>query len=265
MLTSSNTTSSFSLRAHGTVPPLGLALTPWPALRYPKTYFRRRYRMRRKLFLKIVKCISTYEADPLPDHFNFFRVRPDATGRMSLSVIMKCTAAIRQLAYGTTPDAFDEYLQMSERTAPPVSSVLVNGVGYDIRCIFLGRCILTTMGDFRGNLLTVAYWTRNMYFTKASRSVHGKMSERAFGVHPKRWGIIQTTRTRSYLVNTFMSHVFLASYSITGFLKDQKMMVFDWNEVYANPSRNMQRTGLYGVKLNRRKQLKKSAKTEIRI
>ncbi|GJT08353.1 putative nuclease HARBI1 [Tanacetum coccineum] len=85
--------------------------------RYPKTYFRRRYRMRRKLFLKIVKCISTYEADPLPDHFNFFRVRPDATGRMSLSVIMKCTAAIRQLAYGTTPDAFDEYLQMSERTA----------------------------------------------------------------------------------------------------------------------------------------------------
>nr|GEZ76486.1 reverse transcriptase domain-containing protein [Tanacetum cinerariifolium] len=79
-------------------------------------YFRRRYRMRRKLFLKIVKGISTYEADPLLDHFNFFRVRPDATGRMSLSVIMKCTAAIRQLVYDTTPDAFDEYLQMSERT-----------------------------------------------------------------------------------------------------------------------------------------------------
>ncbi|GKB59321.1 hypothetical protein Tco_0915507 [Tanacetum coccineum] len=36
---------------------------------------------------------------------------------MSLSVIMKCNAAIRQLAYGTTPDAFDEYLQMSEHTA----------------------------------------------------------------------------------------------------------------------------------------------------
>nr|GFA48083.1 hypothetical protein [Tanacetum cinerariifolium] len=85
--------------------------------RYPLYYFRRRYRMRRKLFLKIVKGISTYEADPLPDHFNFFRVRPDATGRMSLSLIMKCTAAIRQLAYDTTSDAFDEYLQMSEHTA----------------------------------------------------------------------------------------------------------------------------------------------------
>ncbi|GKD88618.1 hypothetical protein Tco_1364125 [Tanacetum coccineum] len=85
--------------------------------RYPLYYFRRRYRMRQKIFLKIVKDISTYEADPLLDHFNFFRVRPDATGRMSLSVIMKCTGTIRQLAYDTTPDAFDEYLQMSERTA----------------------------------------------------------------------------------------------------------------------------------------------------
>ncbi|GKC47875.1 ALP1-like protein isoform X1 [Tanacetum coccineum] len=54
----------------------------------------------------------------MADYFNdHCRVRPDATGRMSLSVIIKCTAAIRQLAYGTTPDAFDEYLQMSERTA----------------------------------------------------------------------------------------------------------------------------------------------------
>nr|GEZ41857.1 hypothetical protein [Tanacetum cinerariifolium] len=54
----------------------------------------------------------------MADYFNdHCIVRPDATGRMSLSVIMKCTTAIHQLAYGTTPDAFDEYLQMSERTA----------------------------------------------------------------------------------------------------------------------------------------------------
>ncbi|GKA33160.1 nucleotide-binding alpha-beta plait domain-containing protein [Tanacetum coccineum] len=56
-------------------------------------------------------------SDPLPKHFKFFKVRPDATGRMSLSVIMKCIAAVRQLAYGNTPNAFDEYFQMSERTA----------------------------------------------------------------------------------------------------------------------------------------------------
>nr|GEX74432.1 B3 domain-containing protein REM2-like [Tanacetum cinerariifolium] len=78
--------------------------------KYHLYYFRRRYRKSRRLFLKIVKGISTYEADPLPKHF---KIRADCMGRMSLSVIMKCTAAISQLAYGTTPDALDEYLQIS--------------------------------------------------------------------------------------------------------------------------------------------------------
>nr|GEX25059.1 hypothetical protein [Tanacetum cinerariifolium] len=85
--------------------------------KYPLYYFRRRYRMSRRLFLKIVDDIKNYTADPLPKHFQIFRVQPDATCRMSLSVIMKCTTAVRQLAYSNTPDAFDEYLQMSEHTA----------------------------------------------------------------------------------------------------------------------------------------------------
>nr|GEW74236.1 hypothetical protein [Tanacetum cinerariifolium] len=36
---------------------------------------------------------------------------------MSISALMKCRAAIRQFAYGSTADTFDEYLQMSEHTA----------------------------------------------------------------------------------------------------------------------------------------------------
>ncbi|GJZ67962.1 ALP1-like protein [Tanacetum coccineum] len=44
-------------------------------------------------------------------------VRPDATGLPGFNVIMNCTSAIRQLAYGVTPDAFDEYLQMGDHTA----------------------------------------------------------------------------------------------------------------------------------------------------
>nr|GEZ06353.1 putative nuclease HARBI1 [Tanacetum cinerariifolium] len=74
--------------------------------------------MSRKLFLDIVKNIESHIADPLPKHFKFYTHRPDATRRMSMSVIMKCTSVIRQLAYGNTPDAFDEYLQMGEHTAP---------------------------------------------------------------------------------------------------------------------------------------------------
>nr|GEY62678.1 hypothetical protein [Tanacetum cinerariifolium] len=50
---------------------------------------------------------------------NFRRIyhNVDATVRLSIGPILKCTSAIRQLAYGTTPDAFDEYLQIDERTS----------------------------------------------------------------------------------------------------------------------------------------------------
>ncbi|GJX59434.1 integrase, catalytic region, zinc finger, CCHC-type containing protein [Tanacetum coccineum] len=90
-----------------------------PSPKYPDYYFRRRYRMNRSLFLEIVQGIEKYIEThyPLPAHFDFFVVRPDATGLMGFSVIMKCTSAIRQLAYGTSPDALDEYLQMGEHCA----------------------------------------------------------------------------------------------------------------------------------------------------
>nr|GEW69648.1 hypothetical protein [Tanacetum cinerariifolium] len=38
-------------------------------------------------------------------------------GRMSISALMKCTTDMRQFAYGSTTDALDEYLQMSENNA----------------------------------------------------------------------------------------------------------------------------------------------------
>ncbi|GKC27450.1 transcription elongation factor SPT6 [Tanacetum coccineum] len=78
-----------------------------PSPKYPDYYFRRRYRMNRSLFLEIVQGIENYikTHDPLPAHFKFFVVRPDVTGLMSFSVIMKYTSVIRQLAYDTSPDA----------------------------------------------------------------------------------------------------------------------------------------------------------------
>ncbi|GKE92173.1 hypothetical protein Tco_1573268 [Tanacetum coccineum] len=85
-----------------------------PNPKYPEYYFRKRYRMSRKLFLEIVSGIENYiqTHHPLPLYFDFFRVRPDAMGLPGFSVIMKCTCAICQLAYGVTPNSLDEYLQM---------------------------------------------------------------------------------------------------------------------------------------------------------
>lgn len=83
--------------------------------KYSERNFRRRYRMSSRLFKQIVNDITNYNADPLPEYFHFFKKRIDCTSRPSVSPIMKCIAAIRQLAYGSTPDAFDEYLRILER------------------------------------------------------------------------------------------------------------------------------------------------------
>nr|GEV11228.1 nucleotide-binding, alpha-beta plait [Tanacetum cinerariifolium] len=131
----------------------------------------------------------------MADYFNdHCRVRPDATGRMSLSVIMKCTAAIRQLAYGTTPDAFDEYLQMYERTAPPVVPYMVNGVGYE-KGYYLVDGIYPQWATFVKSF-TVANDAKHAYFKKRQEGAQ-KDVERAFGVLQGRWGIIQQP-ARSY-------------------------------------------------------------------
>nr|GEV52219.1 hypothetical protein [Tanacetum cinerariifolium] len=83
--------------------------------KYPKENFRRRYRKSSTLFAQIVNDITSYDAQPLSEYFRFFRKGYDATGRASIGPVLKCTSVIRQSAYGTAPDAFDEYLQIVER------------------------------------------------------------------------------------------------------------------------------------------------------
>ncbi|XP_042432851.1 uncharacterized protein LOC122019457 [Zingiber officinale] len=71
--------------------------------------FRRRFRMRRELFVPIV--------DALTDYSEYFQWRRDAIGRKGLSPLQKCTAAIRQLTYASPADSLDEYVRMGERTS----------------------------------------------------------------------------------------------------------------------------------------------------
>ncbi|GJU29895.1 ALP1-like protein [Tanacetum coccineum] len=67
-----------------------------------------RFRMCRKLFTQIVREVTGY--------FPFFQQTTDCTGRVGISSLMKCTFAIRQMAYGAVPDALDKYLQMGATT-----------------------------------------------------------------------------------------------------------------------------------------------------
>nr|GEY27386.1 hypothetical protein [Tanacetum cinerariifolium] len=58
---------------------------------------------------------------------------------------------------------------------------------------------------------------------------------------------------RSYHVNTLRRVMYSCIILHNMILKDQKMAVFDWNEVYANPARNMQRTWIERCETQRRK------------
>jgi hypothetical protein len=87
---------------------------------YNSTIFRRRFRMRRPLFLRIVDALGEWSP--------FFTQRYDALNRPGLSPIQKCTAAIRQLAYGSPADQLDEYIKIGESTAVECLKLFVEGV-----------------------------------------------------------------------------------------------------------------------------------------
>nr|XP_043639052.1 uncharacterized protein LOC122610122 [Erigeron canadensis] len=89
-----------------------------PEPTYPPDMFRRRFRMRKEMFLRIVRNINSFESsEPLPKHFQFFhKGATDATGRPGFNFFQKCTSAIRQLAYSFKADALDGYLQMAQDT-----------------------------------------------------------------------------------------------------------------------------------------------------
>ncbi|XP_075499908.1 uncharacterized protein LOC142538477 [Primulina tabacum] len=77
--------------------------------RYNEAMFRRRFRMSRNLFLRIV--------DEVKNHDIYFTQRSDSVGRLGLSTIQKTTVALRILAYALPADATDEYIKIGESTA----------------------------------------------------------------------------------------------------------------------------------------------------
>ncbi|PKU75260.1 hypothetical protein MA16_Dca024834 [Dendrobium catenatum] len=75
---------------------------------YNETMFRRRYRMSRTLFLRVL--------DVVKEHDKYFQQLMDRADRLGLSSLQKVTAAFRMLAYGLPVDATDEYIRIGEST-----------------------------------------------------------------------------------------------------------------------------------------------------
>jgi len=70
--------------------------------------FRRRFRMGRTLFFRILDAIQS--------HDNYFVQRRDGCGKLGLSGFQKVTAVFRMLAYGVSADSTDEYVKIGEST-----------------------------------------------------------------------------------------------------------------------------------------------------
>jgi len=86
---------------------------------YHDRLFRRRFRMTRPLFLRIVQSLS---------QFPYFQQRDDTTRKKGLSALQKCTAAIRRLTYGLANDAMDAYLRMDATTVSQALENFVDGI-----------------------------------------------------------------------------------------------------------------------------------------
>ncbi|XP_058750431.1 uncharacterized protein LOC131623441 [Vicia villosa] len=95
---------------------------------YIDVQFRRRFRMHRHVFLRIVVVLG--------NHDEYFQMRVDATGKMGLSPLQKCTCTIRMLAYGSPADSVDEYVRIGESTSIECLERFVRGVNV---LVYLGE------------------------------------------------------------------------------------------------------------------------------
>ncbi|XP_019090940.1 PREDICTED: uncharacterized protein LOC104743095 [Camelina sativa] len=116
---------------------------------YPQI-FRRRFRMNKPLFMRIVERLST--------EVPYFEQRRNGHRRLGLSAIQKCTTAIRMMAYGSAAEAFDEYLRLAESTAMLCLEKFVEGIVHLFRDEYLRRPTpedlqrLLDIGEIRGFL-----------------------------------------------------------------------------------------------------------------
>jgi hypothetical protein len=75
---------------------------------YPPSYFRQRHHMRMTLFLSIMHKLSETSL--------YFSEMYDATDRICLTVLQKCTAVVHQIAYDMDTDTIDEYMKLGKLT-----------------------------------------------------------------------------------------------------------------------------------------------------
>ncbi|KAJ9551619.1 LOW QUALITY PROTEIN: hypothetical protein OSB04_015664 [Centaurea solstitialis] len=96
---------------------------------YPEEMFKRR--CRKIYFIRIMYDLNT--------RYPYFQQQYDAAGLPGFSPLQKCTAALRQLAYGITSDTFDEYVRMGDSTSRQCLNNFVLGIIHMYGKIYLRK------------------------------------------------------------------------------------------------------------------------------
>ncbi|XP_035842047.1 uncharacterized protein LOC110923792 [Helianthus annuus] len=173
--------------------------------KYNEDIFRHRFRMSKRLFLKIVSDVE--ENDP------WFVEAPDARGRKGFTPLQKVTSAIKQLATGNTPDENDEYLHMAERTSRECLEYFCDTVckiygpeflrrptSHDMALLYQAHEEKHHLPGMFGSLDCTHFVWRFCPTEKFKRQHEAarKDVERAFGVLKAKWGVLsRPMRARS--------------------------------------------------------------------
>ncbi|XP_047965329.1 uncharacterized protein LOC125209791 [Salvia hispanica] len=112
--------------------------------------------------------------------YEYFRIREDAAGKPGHTPLQKCTAAIKQLAYGGPADMFDEYLHIGKSSAVECLQNFCAGV----RAIFGDRYLRTA--DKYARTIMHAIGPKKSYFASRQEAAR-KDVEQTFGVLQSRW------------------------------------------------------------------------------
>ncbi|GKD73191.1 serine/threonine-protein kinase STY17-like protein [Tanacetum coccineum] len=163
-------------------------------LMYNEKRFRQTFRMARPLFNQIVNVVTAHSA--------YFQCNPDCAGREGISPLIKCTSAIRQLAYVVNASFLDEYMQISERSVMEIygHKFLRKPTVTDIEKLYqdheekhgyyLVDGIYSELAPLIKTIPELADDDHKQILYKQKQESARKDVERAFGVLKKKWVIL---------------------------------------------------------------------------
>ncbi|XP_022019685.1 uncharacterized protein LOC110919734 [Helianthus annuus] len=143
--------------------------------KFNEEVFRYRFRMSKRLFLKIVSDVQAINS--------WFQEGVDARMKKCFTPMQKVTSAIKQLAIGNPPYENDEYLNMAERTSRDCLDNFFQTCGY-----YLTDGIYPTWSVFVKSF-TYPHIVKEKKFNRQHEAAR-KDIERAFGVLKAKWGVL---------------------------------------------------------------------------